>query len=225
VLLTLAPCVGLAACDWFAGPDPGSGTATGTEGGLDVTVPPHDATGGGGDAGQDGEAGTAADVATDAAEERTDGGGGGGDAGCSSCTYGCFDGGCTGPFTSLGGTTAVTTSGGSPVPLVMTPSNGSSTGGGPAPHTDSVTVTTTTSPGGTCNAVTLVFSLDPTFATSTPVTMQLATSTITTDTWTGIVPAQGAGTEAYFYVVATPNVGSKAYDPSGFGIHYAYAVN
>jgi hypothetical protein len=223
VLLTLTPGIVLAACDWFAGTDPAS--ATPVEGEAGVTAAPSEA---GFDTGvqvvaPDGRALT--DAASDTPDTQQPEGASAEDASCTACIYGCFDGACTAPFASLGGTSATTTTGNNTVSLVLTSQNGSSTGGGPAPHTSSVTVTTSTQPGGTCAGVVLVWSLDPTFATSQSIAMQLATSTSSKDTWSGVVPAQAAGAELNVYLVATPVSGSKAYDPSGFGIHYAYAVN
>jgi hypothetical protein len=92
-------------------------------------------------------------------------------------------------------------------------------------------ITTYTGPGGSVKSVSVVWSLDPGFVsdsgtpTSNPVTMTLQSSIPTQDTWTGVIPAQAAGSEVYLYVVATPFSGSSGYDPSGFGSHYAYAVN
>jgi hypothetical protein len=110
---------------------------------------------------------------------------------------------------------------------VQTTANGTSTGGGPVAHTDGVTITTTTQPGGEYVTVSVTWSLDPTVpptSASTPVTMTLKSSAQATDTWTGVIPAQAAGSEVYFYVWAKPALGTTLYDPTSF-VHYAYAVN
>jgi len=223
------PCF-LVNCDWFAG-QPNGTEGDGGEGGSEhdgTTTPVGDSgqpdsraagEGGHGDGGSSDAAGDALDAPT---ESSVPGDTGSTDAGCA-CMYGCFDGACSGPFSSLSGTSAATPQGS--VPLVTVTNNGASTSGGPASHTDNVTITTYTGPGGSVRTVSLVWSLDPVFGTSNPVAMTLQTSTQTQDTWTGVIPAQAAGSEVYLYVVATPFSGSSGYDPSGFGSHYAYAVN
>jgi hypothetical protein len=81
-------------------------------------------------------------------------------------------------------------------------------------------------PGGTIQSIEVVWSTTGDYSSgSNHVAMTLGTSTAATDTWTAVIPAQAAGTEVYFYVHATPYSGAQAYDPNGFGIHYAYAVN
>jgi hypothetical protein len=144
-----------------------------------------------------------------------------------SCPDGCFAGACTTPFTSVGSTTAKVTTGGASLALDTTTSNGTSTAGGPAPSTSSVTVNTTVVQGGTAQSVTLVWSLDPTMALANqnPVSMTSTGGSASAETFTGVIPAQTAGTEVYFYIDAHPYTGADGFDPTGFGIHYAYAVN
>jgi hypothetical protein len=55
--------------------------------------------------------------------------------------------------------------------------------------------------------------------------MTIRSSAQAQDTWTGVIPPQSAGSEVYLYLEAKPHVGANGYDPSGFGVHYAYAVN
>jgi hypothetical protein len=142
------------------------------------------------------------------------------------CANGCFGGACTGAFSSLGSTAAKLASDGSTVALDTTSSNGTSNMGGPAPHTSAVVVQTVTAPGGTVQQVVLNWSLDPTFAVGVnAVPMSSSNLTMAQETWSGTIPAQAMGVEVYFYIQATPYSGSPAYDPSGFGIHFAYAVN
>ena len=86
-------------------------------------------------------------------------------------------------------------------------------------------MTTKTEPGGTCQSVMLTWAKDAALTTPSQVPMTQQGSTSGADTWMGEIPAQPAGTEVYFYLQATPYTGSPSYDPSGFGIHYAYAVN
>jgi hypothetical protein len=146
------------------------------------------------------------------------------------CANGCVLGACAAnPFVSVGGTSARRADDGSPVTLAVTTANGASTGGGPVPAGVGVTVTATTTPGGTTIGVTVVCSLVPDF--SSGVVFNTMTSTAvsgTSETWTGTMPPAPAGSEVYFYVHATPYVAptdtSTEYDPSTFGVHYAYAV-
>jgi hypothetical protein len=213
----LAGCGLSVGCDWFAGGVPSTndaGAVAVDAGGLvDTTLTPPDVDAVAPDAESDVDG---AELPADALAEAAD-------AECG-CQYGCVGGVCTGPFTSYGATSAVTTTGGTNVPLATTSPNGQSTGGGPASHADSVTVTTTTMPGGSCTSVTLFWTLDATFGTSTQVPMQRKTSTLPSDTWTGAIPMQPAASEVYFYLVAAPIGGMSSFQPSGF-MHYAYSVN
>jgi hypothetical protein len=227
----VVPCLlGLAldACDWFAGSDPsgpgagdGSGSSDAPVGPVETGPVPEDSS----PASDDGSSESASEEGDDASAPADTGSPvdtGNVEAGCA-CAYGCFAGVCSGPFSAIGSTSAAGSSGA--VALVQTGSNAPSTGGGPASHSDTVTVATQTAPGGSVGSVFLVWALDPTFGTSNTVPMTVQSSAQAQDTWTGSIPAQSAGSEIYLYVVASPRVGSKGYDPSGFGVHYAYAVN
>ncbi len=140
------------------------------------------------------------------------------------CTNGCFNAACTAAFSSVGSTTAA--QGATSIPLDTTGSNMSSTLGGPASHTTGVSVTTISMPGGTVQSMTLVWSLDPTMAAANqnPITMSSTAVTSGSETWKATIPAQAAGMEVYFFIDAHPYSGSDGFDPNGFGIHYAYAV-
>lgn len=151
------------------------------------------------------------------------------DGGCaytpatSPCTDGCHAGACTGPFSAISNT--VPMQGVNPIPLDTTVANGLSTSGGPASHTAGVTVTTTTSPAGTVDNVTLIWSLDPAMAVQNQNVVFMTVVSTTVDTWSGVIPAQAAGVEVYFFLDAHPYSGADGFEPTGFGIHHAYAVN